>query len=238
MIFRLLLLFVFLLASVAPAQAARKSVADLSQDFVAVTEGFDGAHLTVFGVLKSPADVAIVVEGPPSEAKVRTKTRQMGIWINGSPEVFEPVPSYYAVVTSRPVNKMLGKAMARKYGIGTDTLSFTDSAAGRGLVAVKKEKGLYQDSPRGVKILDSKLFRADIDLPASVPIGVYKTHIYEFSRGRLLAFRTEEMRVAQVGLGAEISRMSRSQPLLYAVLSLILSLGIGGGAAYLFRRKD
>lgn len=234
---RALILVMVLVLIAAPAQARRKAVADLSQDFVAVTEGFDGAHLTVFGVLKSPADVAIVVEGPLAQAKVRTKKRQLGIWINGDPETFDFVPSYYAVVTSKPIGKMLSKETAKKYGIGTHTLPFADTDAGRGLVEVKRKSGLYMDTEEGVEILDSKLFRADIDLPASVPIGVYKTYIYEFSNGHLLASRTEEMRVAQVGLGATISELSRSQPTLYAVLSLVLTLGIGGGAAYLFRRR-
>ncbi len=207
----------------------------MSEDFVAVTEGFDGAHVTVFGVLRSPADVAIVIEGPPAEAKVRTKTRQFGIWINGEPETFSPVPSYYAVVTSRPVAKMVSRETAVKYGLGSDALPFVSQGAGQGIVEARKAKGLYQDAEGDVKILDTKLFRADIHFPASVPIGTYKTHIYEFSGGRLLAERTDEMRVAQVGTGARISQMARNEPLFYGVLSLVLSLVIGGGAGWAFR---
>ncbi len=233
-------IFVFLFCLLLPfeAQAARRSVADMSEDFVAVTEGFDGAHVTVFGVLRSPADVAIVIEGPPAEAKVRTKTRQFGIWINGEPETFSPVPSYYAVVTSRPIRKMVSEETAVKYGLGTDKLPFVGEGAGQGIVEARKAKGLYQDSEGGVSILDNKLFRADIHFPASVPIGTYKAHVYEFSGGRLLAERTDEMRVAQVGTGARISQMARREPLFYGVLSLVLSLGIGGAAAWAFRKRS
>lgn len=232
-----MIVFYALAPSAQAASRATQAVADLSQDFVAVNEGFSGARLMVFGLLKSWSDVAIVIEGPPAQARLRTKKKIFGIWVNGEPEIFEDVPSYYAVVTSRPVAKMISESMAKKFGIGTDALPFVKKGAGEGIVATQKAKGLYQDTTEGVRILENKLFRADILLPASVPIGTYKAHIYEFSNGQFVASRTEDMKVAQVGLGARISDMSKSRPLAYGVLSLLLSLGVGGGAAYLFRRR-
>ncbi len=234
---RLLFLAVLFSLAAPSAQAARKAVADLSEDFVAVSEGFSGAHVTVFGLLKSWSDVAVVIEGPPARAQVRTKKKILGIWVNGEPEIVEPVPSYYAVVTSRPVEKMIDESMAKKYGIGTNTLPFAEDGAGRGVLETRRAKGLYLDTSEGVRILDNKLFRADIRLPASVPIGTYKAHIYEFSGGQFVASRTEDMRVAQVGLGARISDMARESPVLYGFLSLSLSLFIGGAAPLLFKRR-
>ncbi len=235
-IFLVLSLLLFLSITF-PAEAARRAVAELSEDFVAVNEGFSGAQLMVFGLMKAWGDIAIVIEGPPAQAWVREKTKKFGIWINGEPTVLNDVPSYYAVVTSRPIAKMIDDSMAKKHAIGAEALPFASTPAGKGLIALRKAKGFYQDMEGGVKILDNRLFRANINLPASVPIGTYKAHIYEFSKGHLTASRTEEMRVAQVGLGAQISELSRSSPALYGVLSLLLSLGIGGVSAYLFRRK-
>lgn len=237
MIRRFLIVLACLFLCAAPAQAARKAVADLSQDFVAVSEGFSGANLMVYGLMKAWGDIAIVIEGPPAQAKVREKKKIFGIWINGDPEILESVPSYYAVVTSRPVEKMISESMAKKLGIGADNLPFAETKAGQGLIALRRMRGFYQDMPGGVKILENKLFRADINLPASVPIGTYKAYIYEFANGQLAASRTENMQVAQVGLGAQISVMARQTPALYGFLSLFLSLGIGGASAYLFRRR-
>jgi len=233
----ILLLILCAMAWASPAAAEPKAVAGLSDDFVAVNESFDGAHLMVFGLLKSWADVAIVVEGPPMQGAIRKKERHAGIWINGEPQTIAPVPSYYAVVTSRPIATMVSEDVAKKYKLGTDALPFADQEGGRGLIAAQIGKGLYQEITGGIKILDNKLFRADIDLPASVPIGIYKTHIYEFSNGQIVASRTEDMKVAQVGLGARINAMARYQPLLYGLLSLFLSLGIGASSAYLFQRR-
>lgn len=236
MIKRLAVLLCLLLLAF-PAQAARKAVADLSQDFVAVNEGFAGAHLMVFGLMKAQGDIAIVIEGPPALAHVREKTKMLGIWINGEPQLLENVPSYYAVVTSRPVEKMVGGDLAKQLGIGAENLPFAQTEAGRGLIALRRARGFYQEMPEGVRILENRLFRADINLPASVPIGVYKAHIYEFANGELAASRTEDLQVAQVGLGAQISSLARGSPLIYGFLSLFLSLGIGGASAHLFRRR-
>jgi len=221
------------------AQAASKVVAaNLTENFVGVSEGFDGAKLTVFGVLKNKADAVIVIEGPAAEAKVRMKSRQFGIWVNGDPEIVGPAPSFYAVVSSQKIEKIANAESVAQYGLDIDRLSFAGTSFAQGFVALQKAKDLYQYRPDGVKILESNLFRADIFLPTSVPMGAFQAHIYEFSGGKLTASRTETLNVAQVGLSAGISKMAHQSALMYALLALALSLGIGGGAAHLFRRMQ
>jgi len=232
-------LLLVLLAIPPRAEAARKVVAaNLTENFVGVSEGFNGAKLTVFGVLKNKADTVIVIEGPPAEARVRKKTRQFGIWVNGEPEIIGPVPSFYAVVSSKPIKNIANAASIQQYGLDIDQLPFATTTFGAGLVDIKKSKNLYQYKPDGVKILESNLFRADIFLPTSVPIGAFQAHIYEFSGGKLSAARTETLYVAQVGLNAMINKMAHQSAFVYACLALLLSLSIGGGAAYLFRRMS
>lgn len=229
----------FFLAFPPEAQAARKVVAaNLTDNFVGVSEGFDGARLTVFGVLKNKADAVVVIEGPPAEAKVRRKNKQLGIWVNGDPETIGPVPSFYAVVASKPVEKIVNDDLIRQYGLDIDHLAIADTPMGNGYVSVKKANNLFQYHAEGIQILESNLFRADIFLPPSVPIGLFSAHIYEFSGGKLSAMRDETFNVAQVGLNASISKMARTRPVMYALMALALALGIGGGAAYAFRRMS
>lgn len=233
---KLILLCLMALCFSTPALADKNVVADLSEDFVGVKEGFNGARLTVFGVLKSRADVAIVLEGPPEKVRVRQKERQYGIWMNGVPRVIAPVPSFYSVISSRPIDKVVKKAISKRYGLEPAYLPFGETPHGRGLVKAKEGQKLYQFAPQGIKILGKKLFRADIQLPANVPIGTFKAHIYEFSGKKLLASRTETLKVAQVGFNERLSHMAHHQPALYAILCLIMSIGIGSAVAYLFRR--
>lgn len=235
---KLLSLILLCMLIALPAQAETNVVADLSEDFVGVKEGFNGARLTVFGVLKSRADVAIVLEGPPETSSVRMKQRNYGLWMNGEPRVIAPMPSFYAVLSSRPISKIVNEKIAQRYALSPEFLPFGKTPHGGGLVAAKKAQKLYQFDPKGVKIMGNKLFRADIQLPANVPIGNFKAHIYEFSNNELLASRTETLKVAQVGINDRISTMAHEKPGLYAVLCLILSVTIGGTVAYMLRRKS
>ncbi len=234
---KLIMLCMLSLLLVTPAWADKGVVADLSEDFVGVREGFNGARLTVFGVLKSRADVVIVLEGPPEKARVRMKSRQYGIWMNGTPRIMGPVPSFYAVVSSRPINKIVKQALSQRYALEPDYLPFGKTPHGSGLVNAKKAQKLYQFSPQGVKILGKKLFRADIQLPANVPIGTFKVHIYEFAGKKLLASRTETLEVAQVGFNDQISKMAHQKPGVYAAFCLILSISLGSAVTYMFRKK-
>ncbi|MDX9689132.1 MAG: hypothetical protein EOM37_07020 [Proteobacteria bacterium] len=233
---KIVALLITLCLITSPALAAKKLSAELSEDFVGVREGFDGARLTVFGVLRNKADVVIVLEGPPAEMQVRKKERHTGIWINGTPRIIRPAPSYYAVISSKPVTAVATTEAVQTYGLAPQAMLFADTPYGSGLVEAKTQDGLYRFEPDGVRVLESNLFRADFFLPPNVPIGLFKAHIYEFSGKKLIASRTEELKVAQIGFNDSLSRMAREKPLLYALMSLLISLGIGGGSAYLFRR--
>lgn len=234
-----LLLALCVLMACPAAHAAKKVVAaNLTDNFVGVSEGFDGAKLTVFGVLKNKSDAVVVIEGPQASAQVRAKSKQMGIWVNGDPEILDSVPSFYAVVSSKPIDQIVDAKTALEYGLDVDHLAIAQTPVGEGFVNVKKAQNLFQYQAGGVKILESNLFRADIFLPPSVPIGAFRAHIYEFSSGTLSAMREETFNVAQIGMNATINKMARTKPALYALMALVLALGIGGGAATLFRRMS
>jgi len=232
----LIIIFFILCLPVSTAFAQKNVVADLSEDFVGVKEGFNGARLTVFGVLKNRANIAIVLEGPPEIAHVRMKERKYGIWMNGVERIIAPVPSFYAVISSRPINKIVRADISKRFALEPEYLPFGKTSHGGGLVKTKESQKLYQFSPNGVKILGNKLFRADIHLPANIPIGAFKAHIYEFADNKIIASRTEDLKVAQVGFNDRLSRLANDHPLLYAMLCLFLSVSIGSIAAYMFRK--
>lgn len=241
MIIRIL---VFALVLMTPLTAMAEEVeAELSDNFVAVSVGFNGAKMMVFGTVKSSADVAIVVEGPATRAKLRGKKHEMGIWVNGDFVELSPVPGFYAVIASKPVSDMASLDTIDKYGLKLGSLKIPrDSVATvtesdyEAMKKIRVSQQLFQENPSGVKIISENLFRADFNLPSSVPIGTYLAHIYLLRNGLVVAARDVPFLVAQVGLEATIYNLAHSRPFGYALLALVLSLGLGGGAAFLFRR--
>lgn len=239
------LLGMVLLLTACPAWAG-EVVADLSEHVIDVSVGFNGADLLVFGALKNPAGVAVVIEGPPVQAKLWTKKREAGIWVNSNPVTFKSVPGVYAVALTRPAAELASPKAERLYGLSLAKLAFPGESTGHGqapsdnqaLKQAQKTYGHYQEKEGGVQILEDSLFRADFTFPASMPKGAYKAQVHLLKGGDVIATKTVPFKVKEVGLEASIYHLAHHRPFVYAFLALAASLGLGGAAAYLFRRMS
>lgn len=83
-----------LLALLASPAAAADLITSLSNSLVAITTGFTGSNVLVFGATDGGGDVIVVVRGPESREVVRRKARTFGIWINEAEVVFDNVPGF------------------------------------------------------------------------------------------------------------------------------------------------
>ena len=103
---------------------AEAVVADLSKRLVAITTGFAGTDVLLFGAIqgKDDGDVVVVVRGPIQRTTVRRKARVAGVWINRDRMVFDNVPAFYAVSASGPLDKLVPTSVARVTGIGASNL--------------------------------------------------------------------------------------------------------------------
>lgn len=227
---------ILLLVMASPALAEREALVDLAEDFVPVAQDFDGARVTVFGALQQPrSDIVAVFEGPKARSLVRPKVRQLGIWINGQPQELDNVISFYAVLTSRPLAQIGKDSLWAQLGVGIDRLDLPGQA-GEGVRQDRIAKGLYTEQEGVITIRDSKLFRADIQLPPNVPVGLYTARIFEIQKGKVIASRITHFTIAQVGVGGQVKKLARTNPWSYAALSLALVLAVGSVSAYAFRR--
>ena len=131
-------------------------VADLSSHLIAITTGFTGASVVLFGATEGRGDIITVVRGPEREMTVWRKGKVAGIWVNAESVVFGNVPSFYAVAASRPVDEIIAPGPAALYRIGTGNLRLQpkspatpDEAArfGTALVAEQNAKGCLPRIP-------------------------------------------------------------------------------------------
>ena len=238
-------LLLFLLCAAPLPALADDMVADLSAHVIRVTTGFTGATLIVFGSMEVPADVAIVVEGPLAQATVRQKSRPFGIWLNTDSFVFDNVPGYYAVVSSKPASQLVTPYIIDANGLSLDTIHFgtpecVDAATAelfrKALIERRMARGLYREIPAGAHILSGRLFRAAVPLPANVPIGIYTVHIYLLHEGKVLASQTMSMSVDEIGFSAAVHQAAEFSPFFYAIATLAMALVMGGGGAWLFHK--
>jgi len=241
---RLALLVAALLLAAAPA-SAEELAADLSNHLIAITTGFTGTEVVMFGAIEGAGDVVVIVRGPLSDATVRRKSRVAGVWVNRDRIVFTNVPSYYAVASTRPVEEVATPATLELHEIGFDHLKlavandvdpadvpFFRSA----LIREKQQLGLYARQVGKVSFLGSRLFRSNFYFPADVPTGSYLAEVLLIRNGQVASAQTTPLVISKVGFGATVFDFAHQNGAGYGGIAILVALMAGWIAHLAFRR--
>lgn len=232
--------------------------ADVSTRSVAVTSAFRGSEVVIFGtVLNSRQesaesglyDVVLVVEGSPTQAVVRHKSNVGGIWLNTSSLKYDRVPSYFAIVSTRPLDEIADDQVLAQNGVGfkhirlegalgvSATLSNAEREAFRtSVIRLKQKEGLYFTEDYGVTFIGKALFRSTVTLPATVKVGPVAVHVLLFRDGELLSRMTSRVVLTRQGLEHFIYATAFTYPLLYGLVAVAIAVAAGLLASLLVRR--
>ncbi len=236
-----------------PEAARERVVAALSQNRIAITAGFEGSEIFVYGAIArdGPAapeegDVGVVIRvaGPSEPVIVRRKDRVAGVWANVDSARIDAAPSFYAVASTGPLHDTISHTEDLRRGVSLErALRFVDAgeAAPRreefldAVVRLRRANGRYVLNPGGVTVTGGVLFQTSINLPANIVEGVYDAHVL-LTRDRAVVddFRTTIL-VRKEGLERLIYDMSRRSPFLYGLASIAVALAAGFGASEAFR---
>jgi uncharacterized protein (TIGR02186 family) len=244
-------LLALLLALAAPAAGQESVVTGISADKIALNATFDGSELFVFGAIRrdapvpedaGPLDIVITIKGPAGPVTVRRKERRLGIWVNTDSVVVRQAPSFYAVATTRPLHEILSETERLRHGIGMDqavrrvggsTLAditpFTEA-----VVRLREQSGSYAQLDDGVSVAEDTLFQTRIELPANLVEGDYAAEFFLVRERKVISSGTTLIRVEKTGIERWLYNLSRNEPLLYGVLSVLLALFAGWLAATAF----
>ncbi len=107
-----------------PAGAPKAStlVADLSRHLVAISTGFAGTDVLLFGATEGKGDVVVIVRGPDRPVVVHRKSRVLGVWVNTAKMTFDRAPSFYAIASSRPLAEIAASTVLARHQMGLDNL--------------------------------------------------------------------------------------------------------------------
>lgn len=233
------------LAPVRGGLQAQGLVADASHHLVAITTGFVGTEVLLFGATEGEGDVIIVVRGPARREVVRRKGRHAGIWVNDAEMTFRDVPSYYWLASSKPIETLLRPASVDRHGIGVQHLRLApvgkvdaDELAGfrAALIRNKVLDGLYTVRPQDVDFLGQRLFRSTIYFPANVPTGSYTVHVFFVRGGGVASAQTVPLTIAKIGIGADVYLFAHASSALYGFIAIAIALLAGLFAGVIFRK--
>jgi uncharacterized protein (TIGR02186 family) len=247
-----LILLVFAL----PARAERL-VASLSSHVVQITSNFTGVELTLFGTVENapappPAggyDIVVTVTGPRESAVAFQKERMFGIWINATSRTFVDVPSYLAVLSTRPFDRIASPETLRLEQVGIANIPLKqessedviapvgpDDPFRQALVRLKHERNLYGETANAVTFLTPTLYRAAIFVPAEALVGDYGVDVKLFAGGNGIARTGSAFEIKTVGFEHFIASAAVNHGLAYGLATTMMAVMTGWFASVLFRR--
>lgn len=254
----LLLLVLMMTPTAARAQVVNDETIQigLSTDHVALTAGFSGADLTIFGSVENADpqitrrggyDVVVVLEGPDDAVVVRRKTRVLGMWINTRSETFVNVPISYSLATTRQPQDITDPQSYKRLSLGADSIylqplnkhtgpvtlqEFTDALRDR-----KKATNLYSTNYGGVQFLSQSLFRATLRLAPNVPIGTHRARAFLFKNGTFVSESSAQLEIRKSGFEQSIFDYAHQDSLTYGIFAVALAMLTGWLGRLVFRKE-
>lgn len=238
---------------------AERVEADVSAHNIEVTAGFTGSEVVVFGTVdysRQPTpesgyyDIAVIIQGPPLAVMARSKSNVGGLWVNTGSMLFDAVPSFYAVSTTRPIEEMAEAETLKAHSIGFDYVrmrprqgrvpNFTPEdlkAYKDAVIRIKQREHLYPRQDFGVGFIGRSLFRTSIRLPANVPVDTLQAHVHLFREGALLSSYTAPVKLERRGIEAVIHDFAMQYSFFYGLVTVLLAAGAGLAASFVFRRS-
>jgi uncharacterized protein (TIGR02186 family) len=244
-------------ALIAAPLAAERLVTSVSSHRVLITSNFTGTEIILFGAIEqddppvkrdSPYDVVVTVRGPAQTFITRRRERILGIWVNAESRQFIQVPSYIAVMTSRPAAELGAPEDLRRNRIGlvNHTLQQRIGADFGDVVPqdpfrtaflrVMTNNGVFYEAPQGVTFLAPTLFRATVPIPGIAPTGNYEVETLLLSGGQVVAREATAIEVVKTGFEEAFAQAARDHSFLYGLATALLALATGFLANFIFRR--
>lgn len=252
MILRLLLIGLMVLAGPGAARA-QSLIFGTSDPTISIHSNFSGETITLFGNIEPSVDgtrpegsydVIFVVRGPAEERVVRRKERQLGIILNADYALFTGLPSFYSVLSSRPLTTILDPQIIDDRNLSALSqaeLALTQTSGNVALfeaelVRLMGRANLFRTDERGVTFHSPTFFSTRVVLPANVPNGPFLAQAFLVQNGEIVAQQARRFFVQKSGFERFLGEAAVNQPLLYGISCVLLALFTGWMGGVLFRR--
>jgi uncharacterized protein (TIGR02186 family) len=237
--------------------AAERLVTSVSTHRVLISSNFTGTDVVVFGTIEDDEkpvkreagyDVVVTVRGPSQTYIARRKERVLGLWVNAESRQFIDVPSYLAVLTSRPLEELGDPDFLRRSRIGLVNQTFRQRIGADfadvvpqdpfrvAFLRVRASEGLFHEEPTGVTFITPRLFRATVPIPGIAPTGTYQVEALLLSGGETIAREATAIEVLKTGFEELLASSAREHGLLYGLATALLAICTGLLANFMFRR--
>jgi uncharacterized protein (TIGR02186 family) len=232
-----------------PVGSGYRIEADVSMRSIPVNTSFSGARIVMFGsasklgqpaINAGPMEIVAVVQGGRARMTVSRKSNVWGFWLNTRRIDFEQVPQYYAVISTRPLDAIATAQVLAENGIGFEQIPISTALGeAAGLkpallqefrsaaveLGVRKLNYIRQDG--GIEFVGTSLFRGQLDLPATIPIGELDVSVFLFRGGQVVARTDSLVQLTREGFESFIYDSAHRHSLLYGLATVFLATCVG-----------
>ena len=248
----------FCMIVAAGAARAETLTTTLSSERVGIASNFTGAEIAVLGQINRDGftvaraagyDVVVTVRGPKGSVVVREKKPfAFGLfWLNLDQRKYIAIPAFIAVLSNRPLSEISTPALRARWHIGVDNLVPAQGDPTKAEFAMEPDfraalarlrvgQKLFGEYPGAVTLLGANLFRANVQLPGTVPLGRYEVDVALFVEGAQLATSNASFNVIKSGIEQTITGAARDNATGYGAGVALFALFAGWLASVVFRR--
>lgn len=222
---------------------AKPIIADISQRKIDIHAQFNGTEILLYGARNEPGDIIAVVTGPYVDVMLSRKDNIAGMWMQVERKRYNNLPIYYAVASTKPLDKILPEKTLDVLGISYPKPELVHQDKGaytmrRALLNKLKARGWLSTKPTKIHYFGETLFRTQLAFPSNMPRGTYTVDVFLVYNGRVVAAQSTPLKAVKTGIDFWLYDTSRHRPWLYGLSAALLSL-LGGwlGSRIVGRRR-
>jgi uncharacterized protein (TIGR02186 family) len=233
------------------AQAPLDLVIDTNERDVEIQPGISGTKIVLFGATPSgKRDIIIEVVGPPKNQTMQEKRRYFGFWLGRGKSYYKNVPSYYNLLSSKPLEEITNQEGLNKLGLGIEHLplgkadikysSIKQFQFDKRLRSEMFEDGQFLENEENIVLRSGPgkvgLFKTEFSLPPNSLQGKYFVRYFLFQNGDAISYAEGIIDLKQAGFARLIWIFANKFALLYGIIAIILSGLLGWVVSLIFSR--
>ncbi|MFL2844017.1 MAG: TIGR02186 family protein [Alphaproteobacteria bacterium] len=242
---------IFLVILIMTAQAPLDLIIDTNERDVEIQPGISGTKIVLFGATPSgKRDIIIEVVGPPKNQTMQEKRRYFGFWLGRGKSYYKNVPSYYNLLSSKPLEEITNQEGLNKLGLGIEHLplgkadikysSIKQFQFDKRLRSEMSEDGQFLENEENIVLRSGPgkvgLFKTEFSLPPNSLQGKYFVRYFLFQNGEAISYAESIIDLKQAGFARLIWIFANKFALLYGIIAIILSGLLGWVVSLIFSR--
>jgi len=218
----------------------------LSPETVDIGTFYNGANVTVTGVVPIASDIVVRLSGEGEELHLKKKGKVGGLlWMNTGDVTFHNAPKVYKLVTGNTL-KDLDNSPARELGfaalknrIKIVPEDSNNSFLLKEFIRLKTKADFYSITAKGIRYSPGKggikSFKATLPITPAIKQGTYTVEVAAIENGSIVGRSSLPLVLKQIDFPKKLSSMAFDHSLWYGIISVIIAVLAGLFMSFLFK---